>query len=217
LRPGGASGILARSWESFIEYATQSMQPWERMALVRSRMLGDSGERPKRWEEMLKSVVYEFDWNEDAVESIRHIKRRIESEISKESRNYLDFKYGKGGIADLEFLVQFLQIRYGRQHSGIQTPGLKDAVIALHEAGVLKEQEKDTILQAHQFERRVENRYQLMEEWTSREISRESPALSRLAASLGYRGDAAAVRKKFVSDWDEIAGLVRRLVEKHFF
>jgi [glutamine synthetase] adenylyltransferase / [glutamine synthetase]-adenylyl-L-tyrosine phosphorylase len=217
LRPGGASGILARSWESFLEYSMQYMQPWERMALVRSRMIGDSDEHLHRWDTLLASVVYEYDWNEDAFESIRHIKRRIESEKSRESRNHLDFKYGKGGIADLEFLVQFLQIRHGRQNSGIRAPGLQDAVLALHKAGVLKEQEKDAILRAHRFERMVENRYQLMEEWTSREISRESPMLVRLAASLGYRGDAAEVHKAFVSDWDDIAGSVRRLVEEHFF
>jgi [glutamine synthetase] adenylyltransferase / [glutamine synthetase]-adenylyl-L-tyrosine phosphorylase len=217
LRPGGASGILARSWESFVEYAAQSMQPWERMALVRSRMLSDSTEHQDRWTNMLASVVYEFEWTEEALESIRHIKRRIESEKSKGSRNNLDFKYGKGGIADLEFLVKFLQIKYGRHHSGVQTPGLKCAVLALHKAGVLKDQEKDVLLQAHQFERQVENRFQLMEEWTSREISRESPSLSRLAASIGYRGDATAVRKAFVSDWEDIAGSVRRLVEKHFY
>jgi glutamate-ammonia-ligase adenylyltransferase len=217
LRPGGASGILARSWESFLEYSKQSMQPWERMALVRSRMLGASGEHSNRWDDFLGSVVYEYDWNEDAFESIRHIKRRIESEISKESRNYIDFKYGKGGIADLEFLVQFFQIKYGRQHLRIRTPNLKDAVLALHEAGIFKEREKDIILQAHQFERMVENRYQLMEEWSSREISRESAALVRLAASLGYRGDAATVRKAFISEWNDIAGSVRRMVEEHFF
>jgi [glutamine synthetase] adenylyltransferase / [glutamine synthetase]-adenylyl-L-tyrosine phosphorylase len=217
LRPGGASGILARSWKSFVEYAAQSMQPWERMALVRSRMLSDSIEHKDRWAKMLASVVYEFEWTEEAFDSIRHIKRRMESEKSKESRNNLDFKYGKGGIADLEFLVKFLQIKYGCKHLSVRTPGLKDAVCGLHEAGVLKDQERELLLHAHQFERQVENRYQLMEEWTSRDISRESPALSRLAASLGYRGDAATARKAFVSDWENTAGSVRRLVEKLFY
>jgi glutamate-ammonia-ligase adenylyltransferase len=217
LRPGGATGLLARSWESFFEYTKEYMQPWERMALVRSRMLSDAGEHRNRWNSLVSTVVYEHDWNEEAFESIRHIKRRIEAEINKETRSHIDFKYGKGGIADLEFLVQFLQIRHGRQHPGVRAPGLKGAVLGLSQAGVLKEQERDTLLRAHQFERRVENRYQLMEEWTAREISRESPLLVRLAASMGYRGDAPAVRKSFVSDWDETARSVRQLVEKYFY
>jgi glutamate-ammonia-ligase adenylyltransferase len=217
LRPGGASGILARSWESFLEYSKQYMQPWERMALVRSRMLHAPGEQVDRWNSMISAIVYEYAWNEEAFESIRHIKRRIETEINKETRNHVDFKYGKGGIADLEFLVQFLQIRHGRKHPGVRAPALKDAVVALGEAGVLTEEEKGILLRAHRFERLVENRYQLMEERTAREVSRESPLLARLAASMGYCGDAPELRKSLLSDWDEAARSVRRLVDVHFY
>jgi glutamate-ammonia-ligase adenylyltransferase len=217
LRPGGASAILAHSWESFLEYSRQHMQPWERMALVRSRMLGDSRKHLNRWNSFLSTVVYEYEWNAEAFESIRHIKKRIETEINKETRNHIDFKYGKGGIADLEFLVQFLQIKHGRQYSDIRVPELKEAVLAICEAGIITKQERDVILRAHKFERLVENRYQLMEEWTAREVSRESPTLGRLAASIGYKGDPLAAQKTFVSDWDEIARSVRQLAEKYFF
>jgi glutamate-ammonia-ligase adenylyltransferase len=217
LRPGGAAGTLSRTWESFLEYSREFMQPWERMALVRSRMLGDSKEHLSRWSSLLSTVVYEYDWDEDSFESIRHIKRRIEAEISKETRSHIDFKYGKGGIADLEFLVQLLQIKNGQRHPGVRVPELGKAALALSEAGAVTEQERDTILRAHQFERQVENRYQLMEEWTSREISRESPVLGRLAASIGYKGDESAARKSFVSDWDEISRSVRQLVKKYFY
>ncbi|MBN2318410.1 MAG: hypothetical protein JXR49_05000, partial [Acidobacteria bacterium] len=217
LRPEGASGILVRSWESFFEYAGQYMQPWERMALVRSRILDESSEALKRWDEFLAAVVYEYDWSEEAYESIRHVKKRIEREKSRETKTNLDFKYGKGGIADIEFLIQFLQIKHGKRHKNVRATGLQEALLALHENGILRGEEKDKLLEAHRFERLVENRYQLMEEWASRELSRESPVLVRLAGSLGYRGDAAAARKSFVSDWDDTARTVRELVEKYFY
>jgi glutamate-ammonia-ligase adenylyltransferase len=217
LRPGGSSSMLARTWESVFNYSEQYMQPWERMAMVRSRLLGDSVEHRNRWESFVSKVVYGYSWNEEAFESIRHIKRRIETEISKETRSQIDFKYGKGGIADLEFLVQFLQIKHGGQHPGARAPELNDAVLALCEAEIVTEEERDTMLRAHQFERMVENRYQLMEEWTSREVSRESPTLSRLAASIGYKGDVSMVRKAFISDWDEITASVRQLVDRYFY
>jgi glutamate-ammonia-ligase adenylyltransferase len=217
LRPGGSSGILARSWESFLEYSKQHMQPWERMAVVRSRMLTEELDLRDRWNALVNGVVYEYDWNKEALDSIRHIKRRIETEKNRETRNRIDFKYGKGGVADMEFLVQFLQIKHGRRHPGVRSPGLKDAVVALSNVGVLEESEADILLRAHQFERLVENRYQLMEEWTSKEISRESPALARLAASIGYGGNETAARKSFISDWDRTARSVRQLVEQYFF
>jgi glutamate-ammonia-ligase adenylyltransferase len=179
--------------------------------------LGHSLQHQDRWDSFLSKIVYDFSWNEEALDSIRHIKKRIEREISKETRSHIDFKYGKGGIADLEFLVQFLQIKHGRHHPAVRAPELNKAVVALCEAEIVKEDEKNTLIQAHQFERLVENRYQLMEEWTSREVTRESPTLSRLAASIGYKGDELAVRKAFVSDWDATAAAVRHLVEKYFY
>jgi glutamate-ammonia-ligase adenylyltransferase len=217
LRPGGAASTLARSWESLLEYARSQMQPWERMALVRSRMLGPSDEPLNRWQSFLSEAVYEYEWDENAFESIRHVKRRIEAEKRRETRAQIDFKYGKGGIADLEFLVQFLQIKHGRSCSEIRTPDVKTAIGALFASGMLSEKERDRLFRAHEFERLLENRYQMMEEWISREISRESPMLARLAGSLGYQGDTSSVRKSFLNDWDETAAAVRQLVEKYFY
>jgi glutamate-ammonia-ligase adenylyltransferase len=217
LRPEGTSGLLTRSWESFLDHARNYMQPWERMALIRSRVLDNRPEFAARWRRVLASVVYEIDWEESALEEIRHIKRRIENEKSKESRTHLDFKYGRGGIADLEFLIQFLQIRYGKEAEAVRAPGVSAAVPALRDAGALSETEAQQLLVAHAFQRRVENHYQLMEEWPSQEISRESPHLGRLARSLGYPGVPAAARQPFLGEWDSTAQCVRALVNKHFY
>ncbi len=218
LRPEGASGLLARSWTSFVEYADQYMQPWERMALVRARMMDTAPEVLERWRGLTAEVVYDYPWNEEAFGSIRHLKRRIENEKSKESRIYLDFKYGKGGVADLEFLVQSLQIRYGGKHPECRVPDAAGALSALSEAGAFTREERDALLEAHRFQRRVENRYQLVEEWNSREISREAPVLARVARSLGYKGETQSqVRRSFLADWDCHAFAVRRLVEKYFY
>jgi glutamate-ammonia-ligase adenylyltransferase len=218
LRPEGATGMLARSWSSFREHARRFMQPWERMALVRSRILANSDEVKARWSDILSEIVYDFSWNQESLESIRHLKRRIESETNKESRICLDFKFGKGGICDLEFLVQMLQVVYGRTNPGARAPGIADAVEALAYAGAISEQERRNLQTAHVFHRRVENHYQMIEEWTSREVSRESPVLERLARSLGYREDSAAeARKAFLCDWEHHAQQVRSMVERCFY
>lgn len=218
LRPEGASGLLARSWAGFMEYACHFMQPWERMALVRSRMLGEDDAAARRWNEVLVDVAYGFPWNDGALDAIRHLKRRIESEKSRESTTHLDFKYGKGGIADLEFLVQFLQLVHGRDNPPVRTPVVSDAIPALAAVGAVSEDEGRVLLAAHRFQRHVENHYQLMEEWTSREISRESPLIAGLARSLGFTpGSPAAIAKEFLATWEDHAGKVRALVEKYFY
>ena len=211
LRPEGASGLLARSWAGFFEHAERYMQPWERKALVRSRIIGGTEESAARWEQVLSEVVYGFSWDNEAIGSVRHLKRRIEKEMNKESRICLDFKFGSGGISDLEFLVQLLQVLHGREVPAARQPGVADAVQALAGAGVLDREESSVLLQCHEFQRHVENHYQLIEEWTSREISRESPVLERLARSLGHS------RSEFLAAWGESAAKVRILVNKYFY
>jgi glutamate-ammonia-ligase adenylyltransferase len=218
LRPEGSAGVLARSWTSFADYAHQSMQPWERMALVRCRMLDSSDELLSRWNVLLAEIIYEFQWDEEALESIRHLKKRIEAEKSRESQTHLDFKYGKGGIADLEFLVQFLQLLHGKNEEAVRTPSVPEAILALEGVEALSSEEARSLLAAHRFHRLVENHYQLMEEWGSREISRESPQLVRLARSIGIPPQTpSAVRNEFLAQWEHQATNVRMLVEKYFY
>ncbi len=218
LRPEGSAGLLARSWSAILDYARCHMQPWERMALVRSRMLGGTREDARIWEQFVAENAYGFSWDPESMAAIRHLKRRLETEKNRESRTHLDFKHGKGGVADLDFLVQSLQLHHGRRLESVRTPDLEAALISMAAAGALPRGEAELLLQAHRFQRHVENHYQLMEEWTSREISRESPALTRLARSLDYSGSSAdEVRRRFAADWDEHARFVRQTVERYFY
>ncbi len=218
LRPEGATGLLARSWRSFADYVARSMQPWERMALIRSRLICSGVRTQREWDEMVARTVYEYGWDGAALEELRHLKRRIDIEKNKESRINVDFKYGKGGIVDLEFLVQWLQIHWGRDHREVRSPGVAAAVPALCSAGAISTSDRDQIMHIHRFQRLAENRFQLLEEWNSREVSRESPVLERLARSLGYRESPdGSARRAFLGDWEKSARVVRALLEKHVF
>lgn len=218
LRPEGSGGLPVRSWQGFMDYARRYMQPWERMALVRSRMLWAAEDAARRWRNALGEIAYGCGWDEASYEELRRLKRRIEAEKSRESRSDVDFKFGKGGITDLEFLVQFLQLRFGGRHPEVQVPEMAAALAALAQAGTLPGEEAGLLAEAHRFQRRVENHYQLMEEWPAREISRESPALALLARSLGYGGSSAGeARSRFLADWGERARFVRRMLEFYFY
>jgi glutamate-ammonia-ligase adenylyltransferase len=217
LRPEGASGLLARSWTSFIEYAELYMKPWERMALVRARVIAPTA-AAESWRELRDRVVYGFTWDAEAIESVRHLKRRIEAETRRESRTHLDFKHGHGGIADLEFLIQMLQVLHGAGDEAVRSPVIDVALPALERAGALSAAEASDLAAAHRFARKVETHYQLMDEGVAREISRESPQLTRLARSLGFTtGDAAGARRAFVAEWERHAARVRQLVERYFY
>jgi glutamate-ammonia-ligase adenylyltransferase len=218
LRPEGTAGLLARTWSSFMDHARRYMQPWERMALVRGRVVSGSEEIKSRWSKAMEEIVYDFIWDKDAVGAIRHLKRRIESESNKEDRVYVDFKFGSGGIADFEFLVQFLQVLHGHKAAALRTPQIAEALSCLRDMGVVSPQECQALQEAHQFQRLLENHYQLVEEWTSREVSRESPVLERLARNLSCPGATPGdARKALLDEWDGHARTVRSLVEKLFY
>ena len=218
LRPEGATGLLARSWDSFQEYCHRHMQPWERLALVRSRVIHGSQVEHARWIQLLSEAVYGFDWRRDMLDSIRHLKKRIEKEKNRESRISLDFKYGRGGIVDLEFLVQYLQINHGRDSDSVRCPETVQAIEALESAGALAPREGRLLMEAYRFQRGVENHYQLVEEWSSREISREAPLIAPLARSLGFATrNEGEDRKAFVEAWEKHSRFVRDLVEKFLY
>jgi glutamate-ammonia-ligase adenylyltransferase len=218
LRPEGATGLLARSWRSFTEYVLRSMEPWERMALIRSQMLCSETKNDDQWHSIVAEAVYHYPWDGHSFEELRHLKRRIETEKNKENLINIDFKYGKGGIVDLEFLVQWLQIHHGREHKKVRSPTIAVAVPELVRAGAVRASQGEELLRILRFQRSVENHYQLLEEWNSREISRKSPVLDRLALSLGFVASREMpARKSLLGAWDENCRAVRNLVEAHVF
>jgi glutamate-ammonia-ligase adenylyltransferase len=188
------------------------------MALVRSRVVSGSEETRSRWSEAMKEIVYDFNWDKDAVGAIRRLKRRIETESNKEDRVYVDFKFGSGGITDLEFLVQLLQVLHGNKAPALRTPQTGEALSCLRAMGVISSQECQALKEAHQFQRLLENHYQLLEEWTSREVSRESPILERLARNLSYQGSTPGeARTALLKKWDFHARRVRSMLERLFY
>lgn len=201
-----------------MEYVLRSMEPWERMALIRSRLLCSDTKSDEQWNSVVAEAVYRYPWDDHAFEELRHLKRRIETEKNRESLISVDFKYGKGGIVDLEFLVQWLQIHLGREHQTVRSPTIAVAVPELVRVGAVSASKGEELVRILRFQRNVENHYQLLEEWNSREISRESPVLDRLALSLGYQGSRGVpARKSFLGDWDESSRVLRGLLETHVF
>ena len=110
-----------------------------------------------------------------------------------------------------EFPADFHQAMAEAGWLGIAMPEeFGGAALGVTEAAIL--------VDAHAFQRHVENHYQLQEEWALREVSKESPSLVRLARSMGYPGGPAAdVRRRFISDWEAYAHEVRRLVGRYFY
>ncbi len=191
LRPTGKSGSLVIPLSEFRRYFITQLastshpeggaQLWERQALTRARIVhGD----PFFGQEVMAAVVegaYGLAWHPEIVEEILTMRERLQA-----SRPPNNLKRGPGGLADVEFLVQLLQIKYGRECPALRLPNTWQALDALRQAGLLSEEEQTALTAAYDFLLRVQNRLRIVHNRTIDEVPETSDEIDKLARRLGY-------------------------------
>jgi glutamate-ammonia-ligase adenylyltransferase len=189
-------------------------QLWERQALLRARhVAGDPllFERVER--EVLVPVVYGRPDDRAAIAAeIRRMRERMETELARESSRGKNPKTGHGGLVDVEFAAQFLQLVHGHAHPTVRTGSTPVALARLREAGLLREAEHEALAKGYEFLRRVELRLRIVHDFAIDHLPEGGPALKQLARRLGYYGPEPAVR--FLADYARVTGEVRRAFEE---
>jgi glutamate-ammonia-ligase adenylyltransferase len=182
LRPGGKSDILATPVERFRQqYAAGHAQVWERLALTRARVLFGAPELANVVSQAVAQAVYGPPWTPELIEELLHMRRRLE-----QSRSIRNLKRGVGGIVDIEFLVQLLQLKYGGARPEIRSANVREALQALRNAGLLPDAEAAELLKLYEFLRRVESRLRMVYNLTTDELPERPEEVERLARRLGY-------------------------------
>src|SRR5437016_133320 len=199
LRPEGSAGPLARSLESMENYYAGFGETWERLALIKARGIGGSRELAYEFLRQHQPFIYPKSASPDLLDEIASIKRRIEREIVGADKLERDVKLGRGGIREIEFIVQTLQLIHGARHPFLQEPGMLKALRALRQLDLLPREEVLTCDNTYRFLRRVEHRLQIEAEQQTHIVPREAEALRRLALSLRFRSSedfTAALQEK---------------------
>jgi glutamate-ammonia-ligase adenylyltransferase len=186
LRPEGSAGPLARSLESMENYYAGFGETWERLALIKARGVGGSRELAYEFLRQLQSFIYPRSPTPDLLDEIANIKRRIERDMVGPDKLDRDVKLGRGGIREIEFIVQALQLVHGARHPFLQEPSMLRALRALRELDLLPRDEVLTLDNTYRFLRRVEHRLQIEAEQQTHTVPREPEALRRLALSLRF-------------------------------
>jgi glutamate-ammonia-ligase adenylyltransferase len=186
LRPEGSAGPLARSLESMENYYAGFGETWERLALIKARGVGGSRELAYEFLRQHQPFIYPKSVSPDLLDEIASIKRRIERDIVGADKLERDVKLGRGGIREIEFIVQTLQLIHGARHPFLQEPSMLKALRALRELDLLPREEVLTCDDAYRFLRRVEHRLQIEAEQQTHVVSRDPEALRRLALSLRF-------------------------------
>ncbi|MGD2103062.1 MAG: bifunctional [glutamine synthetase] adenylyltransferase/[glutamine synthetase]-adenylyl-L-tyrosine phosphorylase, partial [Acidimicrobiia bacterium] len=187
LRPEGRNGPLSRSLTSYRRYYEEWVEPWELLALVKARPAGGTPALADAYFEMIGPTLWREKLPRDIVNAIRAIKARVESErIPAGEDPDFHLKLGPGGLSDVEFVTQLLQLRHGGTLPDLRVTGTSAALNALHRAEIIEEKDYRALADAYLFCTRVRLRLHLQSGHPSDSLPVDPDAASRLAASLGF-------------------------------
>ncbi|HEX8490585.1 MAG TPA: hypothetical protein VF626_06175, partial [Chthoniobacterales bacterium] len=180
LRPEGTAGPLARSLESMENYYAGFGETWERLALIKARGIAGSRELAYEFLRQHQPFIFPRSPTPDVLEEIAGIKRRIERDIVGHENIGRDVKLGAGGIREIEFVVQALQLLHGARHAFLQETSTLKALPVLAELELLPRAEARVLETGYRFLRRVEHRLQIEAEQQTHTVPEDPAELLRL-------------------------------------
>ncbi|MEJ2178028.1 MAG: bifunctional [glutamate--ammonia ligase]-adenylyl-L-tyrosine phosphorylase/[glutamate--ammonia-ligase] adenylyltransferase, partial [Gammaproteobacteria bacterium] len=185
LRPNGDSGPLVLSFAAMEHYYQTHGRNWERYALIKARVVAGDRQSGAQLLRMLKPFVYRKYLDFSAFDSIREMKTLIERQLESSGAKG-DVKLGRGGIREIEFLVQNHQLIRGGREKNLQTTSLYVAMQQMVELGVLDKHAHDLLLDAYRFLRNVEHRLQMVADRQTQKLPQEVAERARLAMAMGF-------------------------------
>jgi glutamate-ammonia-ligase adenylyltransferase len=223
LRPSGKAGPLVSSLEAFRDYHRTSSQLWERQSLIKARYVAGDRSLGKILEKLAADFAYGSGLSREGVGEIHHLRMRMERELAGESDSHFNLKKGRGGIVDIEFLTQMLQLAHGVRHPSLRCQATLKALKALHQQRILKKREYATLADGYLFLRRLDHRLRLERDQSIDAFERDPGRLDGIARALGYdsavapRGkNVAKAGRKLLADYETRREKIRACYERFF-
>jgi len=186
LRPHGRVGPLAISLDAAMEYYERSGEAWERQALIKTRPAAGDEDLGQLFIERARPFVYPRYFDDDTLEDILDVKRQTEAMTARRGTSGRSVKMGLGGIRDIEFTVQILQLLNGGRMEDLRTPNTLDALDVLGRHNLLRPFEATELASTYVFLRQAEHRLQIEGSQQRHELPSQPEALDRFARRLGY-------------------------------
>ncbi|HSV62225.1 MAG TPA: hypothetical protein VLH83_02670 [Chthoniobacterales bacterium] len=187
LRPEGTAGPLARSVDSMENYYAGFGETWERLALIKARGIAGNRELAYEFLRQHQPFIFPKSPTRDVLEEIGSIKRRIERDIVGHENIERNVKLGAGGIREIEFVVQALQLLHGARNAFLQETSTLKVLPVLADLELLPHAEARTLEDAYCFLRSIEHRLQVEAEQQTHTVPENPEELQRLARSLGFQ------------------------------
>ena len=218
LRPEGRSGPLVRTLASYEAYWDRWAGTWEFQALLKARAVAGNPELGERFLRSASERVWSRPFGAEELREVRAMKARTEELVARKGLADREVKRGRGGIRDVEFAVQLLQLVHGRADEALRSPNTLVALAELGDAGYVDPADADALTDAYRFLRAVEHRLQLVEGRQVHAVPTDGDARAHLARVLGERDDAEATAvARFDADLRRHQATVRSIHERLYF
>ena len=186
LRPDGEKGTLASSLEAHRDYYGKRAQLWERQALVKARFVAGDAQLGRDFIRMTHGFLYGRALTTEELEEIKHMRHRVETERGDQQHPDLEFKTGPGGLMDVEFFTQALQLRHGHSHPPLRIAHTLAVLNRLTALGILEEEQTALLRHNYVFLRRIESVLRRVENVSVSKIPTDDREQQRLAKRLGF-------------------------------
>ena len=224
LRPHGTGGAIALPLAGYQNYYDNTAEVWERQALTRARVVaGDTAALGNRFLEIAHDFCYSGSLTSEEIAQIVHTRQRKEAQATrrtstrrrgrgKTQTSVTNVKSGYGGLVDIEFAVQTLQLVHGREAPSVRVQNTPLAIERLHDIGVLTEAQRDGLSEAYLFLRRVENALRIVHDRALDALPKNRTELGQLARRLGYEEtEDISIVDAFLQDYGKWTETTRSL------
>jgi len=212
LRPGGARGALSWSLDAMRGYYETQAATWERQALIKARPVAGDPELGSAFVDTVAPFVFPEVLPESTIDEVRRVKVRLEEYVRAAGKADVEVKRGRGGIRDVEFAVQLLQIVHGRRDERLREPNTLRALEVLAVEGYVGRDDAAAFGRAYRFLRTLEHRLQIVRDLQTHELPGDPSARTVLARSLGMRDE-----EELLVEFERQTGLVREVHERLFY
>ncbi|MFI7241045.1 bifunctional [glutamine synthetase] adenylyltransferase/[glutamine synthetase]-adenylyl-L-tyrosine phosphorylase [Streptomyces qinglanensis] len=213
LRPEGRNGPLVRTLSSHLAYYQRWAKTWEFQALLKARPMAGDAQLGYEYVDAVTPMVWQAAERDNFVTDVQQMRRRVVASIPAAQLDR-ELKLGPGGLRDVEFAVQLLQLVHGRSDTALRSPTTLEALDALAAGGYVGRQDAAALDAAYRFLRTMEHRIQLHQLRRTHLMPESEADQRRLGRSLGYRSEPVTELHKA---WRRHAAAVRRLHEKLFY
>ncbi len=212
LRPNGNSGPLALSFDAMIQYYQVHGRDWERYALVKARPVAGDIDAGRWLLDQLRPFIYRKYLDFGAIQAIRDMKQMIDREV-KRKHGEGDIKLGRGGIREIEFIVQSLQLIRGGREPRLQTSRIHPALRELAGIDALEAGTVSALESCYRFLRNLEHRLQMLADEQTHVLPRDETQRARLALAMG-ENDWAVLEEKLREVKDRVNEAFQRILSE---